>query len=84
MYKPIMPKDSTPQVVMKQFPLYFKNMYATLKKLYSGESDEDLKLRASAANAMFQEMLITGRQYCNVATTTETQSRSSSACYRTC
>merc|ERR1719318_1115289 len=50
------------------FPMYFKNMYATLKKIYSDKSDEELKLRAFA---MFQEMLMTDRQYYKVTTATK-------------
>merc|ERR1719318_1678570 len=50
------------------FPMYFKNMYATLKKIYADKSDEELKLRAFA---MFQEMLMTDRQYYKVTTATK-------------
>eukprot|EP00092_Neocalanus_flemingeri_P022285 GFUD01024165.1.p1 GENE.GFUD01024165.1~~GFUD01024165.1.p1 ORF type:complete len:919 (-),score=261.07 GFUD01024165.1:38-2794(-) len=64
LYKPILPKGShSPQDVMKQypmFPMYYKNMSTTLRKIYSDKSEEELKLKAFA---MFQEMLLTDRQY---------------------
>merc|ERR1712142_830266 len=47
------------QEIMKQypmFPMYHKNLYPTLQKMYVGKTDEDIKL---IAFKMFQEMILT-------------------------